>query len=144
MAESGSASIDIEAGVEELFEIVTDLEAYPEWVSGMQSIEVHERDADGLPLRATQLIDAGIRQLRYTLAYEYDRPERVAWTSEEGGDVRHIDGSYSFEVNDDGTTRATYELTIDPGFPAPGFMIRKAAKAIMATALDGLKARAEG
>lgn len=144
MAESGSASIDIEASVEELFDIVTDMESYPDWVKGMQEIEILERDGDGHPARVRQQIDAGIKILSYVLAYSYDPPGRVSWVSEPGGDVKHIEGSYSFEVNDDGTTQVTYELTIDPGFPAPGFMVRKAAKSIMNTALDGLKARAEG
>jgi ribosome-associated toxin RatA of RatAB toxin-antitoxin module len=143
MAESGTASIEIDASIEELFEIVTDVESYPEWVKGVQEIEVLERDGDGRPLLVRQRVDASIKVLTYVLRYEYDSPERVSWESEPGGDVKHVAGAYSFEMNDDGGTEVTYELTLDPGFPAPGFMVRKAAKSIMHTALDGLKARAE-
>jgi ribosome-associated toxin RatA of RatAB toxin-antitoxin module len=144
MPESGSASIDIDASGDEIFDIVVDLEAYPEWVQGMKAIEIHERTKDGLPKRVTQTIDAGIKTVTYTLTYDYEGREVIRWTSEPGGDVKLIEGSYTFDMNDDGSTNVSYELTIDPGFPVPGFMIRKATKTIIGTALDGLKARAEG
>ena len=143
MAESGRASIDIDASIDEIFDIVVDLEAYPDWVKGMKNIDVHERTEDGLPLRVTQTIDAGIKEITYTLTYSYEGNEAIRWVSEPGGDVKLIDGSYTFEMSDDGGTTVHYDLTIDPGFPVPGFMLRKASKSIMGTALDGLKARAE-
>lgn len=142
---SGTQTIEIDASPEELFAIVTDLESYPDWVDGMKHVDVLGVDDNDLPLRSTMTLDVTIRTVTYTLSYEYDYPASVAWTSEEGGDVKRIDGSYTFEqAADDEPTTVTYELTIDPGFPVPGFMIRKAQKAIMNAALKGLKAQAEG
>jgi hypothetical protein len=57
--------------------------------------------------------------------------------------VKSIEGSYLFEINDAGGTTVTYDLAIDPGFPVPGFLLKRAAKHITSAALDGLKARAE-
>jgi ribosome-associated toxin RatA of RatAB toxin-antitoxin module len=142
MAEHGSATIDVDASAEDLFDIVVDIEAYPDWVKGMKEVIVHSRTSKGLPKRATMTVDAGIKVVTYTLVYTYKLHKLVAWTSE-SGDLKQIDGSYAFEVNDDGGTTVTYELTIDPGFKIPGFLIRQASRAIMSSALDGLKARAE-
>ena len=110
----------------------------PVW--GVESPLVVSRDGATLALYPA----AGDElKITYTLDYEYDGVERMAWTSRPGGDVKHIEGSYEFEINDEGGTTVTYDLAIDPGFPVPGFALKRAARHITAAALDGLKARAE-
>lgn len=144
MAEHGTITVEIDATPEELFSIVTDLESYPDWVDNIKAVEVHEYDEDGFPLSSTMTADVKIKTLSYTLSYEYEYPNVVSWVSEPGSDVKHIEGSYRFEPLDSGATSVTYELTIDPGFPVPGFMLRNAQKAIISAALDGLRAQVEG
>ncbi|MBC7644676.1 MAG: SRPBCC family protein [Thermoleophilia bacterium] len=143
MAEHGTVTVELDATPEELFAIVTDLESYPDWVDGIVEVEVLEVADEGLPLSSRMTADVKIRTVSYTLSYEYEYPTVVTWTSEPGGDVKLIEGSYRFEPIDDNTTSVTYELTIDPGFPVPGFMLRSAQKAIIAAALDGLRAQTE-
>jgi len=143
MAHHGTSSIDVDATAEELFAIVSDVEAYPDWIGDVKDVEVLERDDTGRVTAATMTVDVTIREVTYTLDYEYDGVEKMAWESRPGGDVKHIEGSYTFEINDDGGTTVTYDLAIDPGFPVPGFMMKRAAKHITGAALDGLKARAE-
>lgn len=143
MAHHGTSTIDVDATADELYDIATDLEAYPEWLSDVKSVEVHERDSEGRPTVATMRVDVSIREVEYTLEYEHDRPNRVSWMSRPGGDVKLIEGSYTFEINDEGGTTVVYDLAIDPGFPVPGFMLKRAARHITGQALDGLKARAE-
>ncbi|MCB0880153.1 MAG: SRPBCC family protein [Thermoleophilia bacterium] len=143
MAHTGTSTIDIDATCEDLMAIVCDLESYPEWVSDVKQVEIHESDAEGRPLSSTMTVDVTIREVTYTLDYSYEGDERMSWKSRPGGDVKHIEGSYTFEINDDGGTTVTYDLAIDPGFPVPGFLLKRAAKHIAAAALDGLKARAE-
>lgn len=122
--------------------IVSDLEAYPEWLTDVKHVEVLSHDDDGLPTASTMLVDVTIREVRYTLDYEYEDVERMSWVSRPGGDIKHIEGSYEFEPDDDGTM-VTYTLAIEPGFPVPGFLLKRAAKHITGQALDGLKHRAE-
>ena len=141
MAHSRSATTDIPSSPEELYEIVTDIDSYPEWIDGMLEAEVLESDEDGFPLRSRMLVDAKVRKLEYFLTYEHDYPERMSWVSD-GGDIQQIDGSYTFAADDDGMTSVTYELTIDLGFPVPGFLIRQAEKSIIGSALEGLSKRA--
>jgi ribosome-associated toxin RatA of RatAB toxin-antitoxin module len=143
MAHHGTSSIDVDASAAELMAIVCDLEAYPEWVSDVKGVEIHERDADGRPLSSTMTVDVTIKVVTYTLDYEYDGDDRMSWASRPGGDIKRIEGSYTFEMTDDGGTNVVYDLAIDPGFPVPGFLLKRAAKHITAAALDGLKARAE-
>lgn len=143
MAHHGTSSIDVDATTAELMEIVCDLDAYPDWLPDVKAVEVLDRDGDGRPTAATMTVDVTIKEVTYTLDYEYDGDEKVAWVSRPGGDIKHIEGSYTFAINDEGGTNVVYDLAIDPGFPVPGFLLKRAAKHITSAALDGLKARAE-
>ena len=44
MPHHGTSTIDVDATAEELFEIVTDLEAFPEWLSDVKRVEILEAD----------------------------------------------------------------------------------------------------
>ena len=143
MAHTGTSSIDVDATTEELMAIVCDLESYPEWLPDVKGVEVLDTDDQGRPTASTMRVDVTIREVTYTLDYEYEGDERMSWKSRPGGDVKHIEGSYTFEISDDGGTTVVYELAIDPGFKVPGFLLKRAAKHITSAALDGLKARAE-
>jgi uncharacterized membrane protein len=144
MAYSGTSTIDVDASQEELFEIVTDLAAFPEWIKDIREVEILGTNKQGLPKASRMRVDVTIREVEYILDYTYDAPNKVSWTSRAGGDVKSIVGSYSFEVNDEGGTTVIYELEMDPGFPVPGFLLKRATKHITTSALVGLKARAEG
>lgn len=143
MAHHGSSSISIDSSKQEIFDVIADIDAYPEWLSDIKQVEVLERDDDGRALVCTMTVDVTIRTVTYTLEYDWNAPDGVSWKSRPGGDVKYIEGSYDLELNDDGTTQARYDLTIDPGFPVPGFMLKKALRHITKAALDGLKLRTE-
>ena len=143
MAHSHSQSITIDAPPEELFDIVTDLLEYPDWLEGFEEVEIFEETEDGFPARARMTVDAKIRTITYTLDYEYDYPHVVSWTNiPEESDVKELNGSYRFTPQGD-STLVEYELSIDPGFRVPGFLLKQAQRAIMGAALKGLKEKAE-
>ncbi len=140
MAEEGSALIEIDARPEDILAVITDVEAYPEWMSPFRKAVVLERDEAGRPKRAEFAVDAKLQVIDYTLEYEYS-PAGVAWDSV-AGDMKQIKGGYDLAGHDAGTT-VTYHYTIDPGFPIPGFIMKKAVKLLVSTALEDLKTRVE-
>jgi uncharacterized membrane protein len=143
MAEKVSDSIDIEANAQEIFDVTTDFETYPDWNANIKNVEVKESDEEGNPTRVWFEVDAKVRTVRYTLEYDYSNaPESLSWDLVDG-DVKELSGSYGFDEFDD-VTEVTYELSIEPGFPLPGFMKRQAEKQIMKGALADLKKRVEG
>ena len=142
MADSVKDSIDVKASAEEIFEVATDFEAYPEWNSNIKRVEVKETDDEG---RATQVfyeVDAKVKTVTYTLEYDYSNaPESFSWDLVDGS-VKELSGSYSFDEFDD-VTEVQYETKIDPGFPLPGLLKRQAEKQIVRGALADLKKRVE-
>lgn len=143
MADSVSDSIDISASAEEIFAVATDLEKYPEWNANIKKVEVKDSDDDGRPTKVWMQVDAKIKTVSYTLAYDYsDAPESFSWDLVEG-DVKELSGSYTFDEFDD-VTEVRYETRVDPGFPMPGMLKRQAQKQIVKGALQDLKKRVEG
>ena len=143
MGQSVTDTSTISADVDTIFGIITDLEAYPDWVDGMLETQVVTRDDDGRPRRAEFRIDARIAEISYTLEYSYDVPN-LSWTLVEGEMVNQLDGSYELTDLGDGRTRVRYSLEADVDMPVPGFLKKRAAKTILDQGLRGLKQRAEG
>ena len=143
MADSVSDSIDIAASAEEIFNVATDLEKYPEWNANIKKVEIKESDDEGRPTKVWMQVDAKIKTVSYTLAYDYsEAPESFSWDLIDG-DVKELSGSYVFDEFDD-VTEVRYETRVDPGFPMPGMIKRQAQKQIVKGALQDLKKRVEG
>lgn len=137
-------SIEVSADPQHVYEVALDLEAYPEWASGVKEVEILEEDESGRPTRVHFAADAMIKEINYTLLYSYELENGFSWTAEPGDDITAMDGSYEFKEIEDGCTEVLYALRVDPAFTVPGFLRRQAEKQIVSSALRGLKKRAEG
>jgi uncharacterized membrane protein len=131
------------APAEVVFAVAAEVEAYPEWATGVVDVEVHERDGDGRPALARFTIDGFVKRISYDLRYEYEEPHVIRWTAVPGEDIKEMEGSYEFRESDDGTTTIVYALRVAPAFSVPGFLRRQAEKQIVQAALRGLRRRAE-
>lgn len=142
MADKVKDSIDIEASADDIFEVATDFEAYPDWNANIKAVEVQETDAEGRATLVWYEVDAKIKTLQYVLEYDYsEAPASFSWDLVEG-DVKELSGSYAFDEFDD-VTDVTYEVSIDPGFKVPGMLKRQGERQIVKAALQDLKKRVE-
>ncbi len=114
MAIEGSASIEIEAPIERVFEVAADVENSPRWQPEIKRAEPLERDPEGRQVLVRTETDAKVRRLAATLRFSYERPGQISWTQEEG-DLKSVEGSWELEDLGDERTRATYALSVDLG-----------------------------
>ena len=143
MAEHAEGSIEVHASAAEVLAVVADFEAYPEWVAGMEQVEVLDRDRQGRGTRVAFRLRTPLGDQAYTLAYRYQPEDAgVSWTYVEGT-LDDLAGAYTLEAADDGATRVTYRLEVALGVPLPGLVKRQAAKQIVRSALSDLKRRVE-
>jgi uncharacterized membrane protein len=143
MADSTVQSIEIDATPGECFSVAADVASYPEWATGVRVTEVLEEDEQGRPARARFVIDGMVKEISYTLVYEYDEPRTIGWTAEPGADLKAMDGSYAFNSIGEKRTEVVYALRASPAFTIPGFLRRQVEKQIVTTALRGLRTRVE-
>jgi ribosome-associated toxin RatA of RatAB toxin-antitoxin module len=144
VAEQTEGQIHIDASPETVMAVISDYEAYPEWVDGMKGAVVTARDSKGRPSEASFEVSQMGVGAKYTLAYTYAAEDAgVSWTTTAAsGAVKDIKGEYRLEPSETGTT-VTYRTTIEPAIPMMGFMKRQAEKMIIGIALEGLKKRVE-
>jgi uncharacterized membrane protein len=143
----GSASVEIESPLGEVWAVVEDVADAPQWQGGLDRMTVLEHDAEGRPTLVETENDLKVRQIRARVRFRYEGPARLAWTQEQG-DMKSVEGAWELEDIGDGRTRATYKLDADPG-RVLGLMIRgpveAATRAIFINGRPGeLKRRVEG
>jgi len=114
MAIEGSASIEINAPIEQVFEVAADVEHSPRWQPDIKKAQVKERDADGRQVLVRTETDAKVRTLGSDLRFSYDAPTGMSWSQEEG-DLKSVEGSWTLEDLGGGRTRATYWMEVDLG-----------------------------
>ena len=136
-------SIEVSADAQTLYEVALDLDAYPEWATGVKEVEIEEEDEYGRPVRVSFVADAMIKEISYTLLYRYDLDNGFSWSADPGLDIKAMEGSYRFNDLEEGGTEVLYALKVEPAFTVPGFLRRQAEKQIVSNALRGLKKRAE-
>ncbi len=144
MAVEGTVQrVEVSAVPQHVYEVALDLESYPVWAGGVKSVVIDDEDDYGRPARASFVVDAMVKEVAYTLVYDYDYDNGFAWTAEPNDDIRMLEGRYEFNEMDGGETEVVYALKIDPNFTLPGFLRKQAEKQIVGTALRGLKKQAE-
>jgi uncharacterized membrane protein len=131
--------VTIEAGVEEILEVMLDLEALPQWSAAHRSSEVLERDDRGRPLRSRATVrTVGITDdTEIALTYHDDG---YSWTLVSSTWQKSQDARYTIVPQGD-RTLVRFEVTVDPVMPMPGFLLKRATKGVLDTATDGLRKR---
>jgi ribosome-associated toxin RatA of RatAB toxin-antitoxin module len=130
----GSASGDVDGGLERCWAVVEDLSRAPEWQQGVQEVTVLQRDDQGRPLICDVVIDAKFRQVRCRVRCEYAAPRRMSFTRI-SGEIATLQGSWDLQPAGPDRTRATYTLAVDPG--KVGLLARPIEKALRPIVVGG-------
>ncbi|MBA3327584.1 MAG: SRPBCC family protein [Solirubrobacterales bacterium] len=113
-AMTGTATADIDAPLQRVWEIVQDVELAPEWQGGLEAVRPLERDDEGRATLCETESDAKVRTIKTHVRFRYEPPVRLEWTQEKG-DLKSLVGSWELEDLGDGRTRVKYALDGDPG-----------------------------
>jgi len=114
MAIHGSATETINAPIAEVYAVAADVENSPKWQPEIKDVEVVERDKDGNQTRVITKSDAKVKTVTSELEFSYDEPNGLSWKQKKG-DMKSVTGSWTLKDLGDGTTEATYEMTVDMG-----------------------------
>lgn len=124
-------------------DIIADVEAYEQWIPGVEQAVAHDVDDAGRPASATFTGNLGLIKDSYTVAYDWSQSE-VSWHLTEGDKLHDLVGRYECVDRGDGTTEVSYALEVELAIPVVGMLRRRGEKVIVDSALKGLKKRAEG
>jgi ribosome-associated toxin RatA of RatAB toxin-antitoxin module len=141
--EQTHSSIVISAEPAAIMQVIADVELYPEWIPGLDTVVAHEVDEQGRPLSATFHGNLGLVKDSYTVAYDWADTE-VSWWLTQGEALRDLHGTYACSPQQDGTTEVEYRLDVELAIPVVSMLRRRGEKVIVDSALKGLKRRVEG
>ncbi len=110
----GSASIEIDAPIAQVWALIEDVETAPEWQGGLDASTAIERDDEGRAIVVETESDIKVRRVRATVRFTYEEPTLLSW-SQEQGEMKSVEGSWELEDLGGGRTRATFNLDADPG-----------------------------
>jgi polyketide cyclase/dehydrase/lipid transport protein len=139
MAINETREIVIEATPAEILDVIGDFDSVTEWSEPHQSAEVLERDEDGRPSKVKMKVKAAGITDEQVVAYTWS-DNKVSWTLISSGQQRSQDASYTLTPDGD-KTKVTFEISVDPVVPLPGFVLKRAVKGTIDTGTKGLRDR---
>lgn len=138
-----SDSTVVDASVDDVMDVISDFDSYPDWASAIRVAEVLSVGADGRPSRVSFSLAVGGIEDQYVLIYTWSADNRsVEWCLESSTLQRSQTGAYRL-LPVSGGTQVDYRLEISMAIPVIGRLRSRAERRILADALSELKRRAE-
>jgi coenzyme Q-binding protein COQ10 len=131
--------VEVEVPPEVFFDLVWDFENYPSFVSGIAAAKVLSRDAKKSQVEFTAKL-MGI-PFRYQLAVERE-DGTVRWHRVSGA-FKQAQGAWTLLGFDGHKARFRYENAVDPGMPAPGFIVQYVLESALPKLMKEFRAEAE-
>jgi ribosome-associated toxin RatA of RatAB toxin-antitoxin module len=126
-----TAHIEIKAPIQSVFDVISDFEAYPEFLPETQKVVVDKKSAKHLQVTFTISL---IRKITYTLDIKLDPHHGLSWKLVKGDMMKKNSGHWKLtEVKKD-LTKAIYEIDMDFGGMVPKAITNK----LVGTNLPGM------
>jgi len=124
---------------EQMFDLVIDVERYPQFLPWVAAAELHERsDRD---LRASMEMSRGGVRERFTTRNEFERPSFMTMRLVEGP-FRRLDGRWSFSPIGEAGTRIELEMCFEFASPVVAMLFGRSFEQSCGQLIDAFIARA--
>jgi uncharacterized protein YndB with AHSA1/START domain len=110
----GTASVEIDAPLEEVWAVLEDVMAAPQWQGSLDNVTALERDAGGRPTLVDTEVDIKVRRVKSRVRIHYQEPTCLSWMQEQG-DMKSVEAVWELEDLGNNRTRARYRFDADPG-----------------------------
>ncbi len=128
------------ASIEDVFAVLKDFRSYPEFVDGVESIEVLEES--DTKVRAAYVVNM-IKKINYVLDISLDEPNSVTWKLESSDFFKKNDGHWYLKKISDDETEVTYGLDIEFKGLAPKMIVNKLVKTSLPSMMKAFQERSE-
>jgi ribosome-associated toxin RatA of RatAB toxin-antitoxin module len=135
-----SKSIVINAPMEKVFALITNYEAYKDFIPEVRGVNVLERAGN----EATVQYEAEIiKRIKYTLRHTAQPPNRLTWSFVKGDMMKDNKGSWELVDQGGGKTHVTYTIEIGLGALVPRAIVDTLIGTSLPKLLENFKAAAE-
>jgi len=125
---------------QQMFDLVNDIEAYPQYMDGCVGAQVLKREGDWLEARL-DLSKAGVNQ-SFVTRNQLKAPEWMSMTLVDGP-FRYLKGKWHFSVLADNACKVSFELEFELQNKLLGMAVGKLFESVASKQVDALCARAK-
>ncbi|MGO9829674.1 MAG: type II toxin-antitoxin system RatA family toxin [Myxococcaceae bacterium] len=137
---NATRSILINAPPERVFDVISDYERYPEFLSEVKSIRTSGRQGNQVDIHYE--VDV-MKRIHYTLRMTEDRPRGLQWTFVAGDIMKDNKGGWVLEAKPDGKTNAIYTVEVTLGLLVPRPLVTAMVESSLPKMLEAFKKRIE-
>lgn len=135
-----SASIEIKAPIKNVYDVISDFEAYPEFLKETQ--KVHVEKMSGKTARVTFTINM-IKRITYTLDIKLNPTHGLSWHLVKGDMMKSNSGHWKLSELKKDLTKAVYEIDMDFGSMVPKPLTNKLVGTNLPTMMKQFRDRVE-
>jgi len=135
-----STKIEIKAPAKKVYEVISDFESYPDFLSGIKAVKVLKQK--GKIAEVEFKVDV-IKTITYSLKIELDPPHGLSWTMIKGEFMKSNEGGWSLKESKKGITEASYEIEVGFGLLVPKSISSVLIGSNLPTMMKEFKKRAE-
>jgi ribosome-associated toxin RatA of RatAB toxin-antitoxin module len=135
-----TASIEIGAPIQTVFEVISDFEAYPEFLPETKKVKIEKKS--GKSARVQFQISL-IKKINYTLDIKLNPLHGLSWQLVKGDMMKNNSGQWKLQEGKDGITKATYEIDMDFGGMVPKAISNKLIGSNLPTMMKQFRDRIE-
>lgn len=136
---SASAQIEIAAPIKDVFQVISDFEAYPEFLSETKKVTILKKSAKSMRVEFQVQM---IKKIKYTLDIKLAAPKSVSWTLVEGDFMKKSVGAWKLSSKK-GMTQAKYEIDMEFGGLVPKAISDKLIGTNLPSMMQAFRDRAE-
>lgn len=140
MAYSVNRSALVHYSAQQMFDLVNDIEAYPQYMDGCVGAKILAREGDWLEARL-ELSKAGVRQ-SFVTRNQLQPPNSMSMTLVEGP-FSYLQGCWRFTALNETACKVSFELEFELQSKLLGMAIGKLFEAVASKQVDALCARAK-
>jgi len=135
-----SAAILINSSAKPIWQVVSDKESAPEYMSGLLRSEVVKKASDHMIVEAEMKIGRLPGTFTYLMRHQTRTNESITFKFI-SGDVRDIQGAWELLPAGEGKTVLLYSLWLDPGFYVPQGFVQKSLRSGVPNAVRAVRDR---
>jgi ribosome-associated toxin RatA of RatAB toxin-antitoxin module len=135
-----STEIEIKAPLKKVYEVISDFESYPDFLSGSKGAKILKKT--GNSVQAEFKVDV-IKTITYVLDIKLIPNKGFSWTLFKGDFMKANSGSWKLEEKKKGITHASYEIEVDFGLFVPKAISSMLVGTNLPTMMREFKERAE-
>ena len=105
------------ASVQKIYQVITDYTSYPQFLLGVDAMEILKSDAQGAEVKCTINV---VKKVSYIIKVRHEMPRKVEWTLLSSDTFKYNQGQWLLRDLGDGQTEVNYQMEV----AARGFFLK--------------------